>query len=273
MCTMVYRGPFTTSSYLKPWAQYHVAAGFEQLLLYVEENDTSWVEDALDDLILKGHVTVVPFYFGSISERKDFIMQGAMENHCLYQARGMAKWMAHIDVDEYLDFMIPNVNMRNYPLPKPKSRDVALVVRSSFWGTMPFEEHRVDAPYPCHINAVSECIYRVGRRSKVIMRPEYIKALFPHYVIKRPGYAEVHPEALTELRLNHFKRCDTLGEGCFGTNQSNMDVGRKTFHKKLQTDETDWKTRCSDMLAIGAAVRSYYHSSLALVLVRFFLID
>jgi len=105
------------------------------------------------------------------------------------------------------------------------------------------------------------------------MRPEYIEALFPHYVIKRPGYTEAHPEALTELRLNHFKWCDTLGEGCFGTNQSNMDVGRKTFHKKLQTDETDWKTRCSDMLAIGAAVRSYYHSSLALVLVRFFLID
>jgi len=250
ICTMVYRGPLTTAEYLKPWAQYHLAAGFSQLLVYVEENDTSWVEGALRKFIQKGQVSIVPFYFGKISDRKDFIMQGAMENHCLYQARGMAKWIAHIDVDEYFDFLRPDVNMRNYPLPKSDSSDVALVVRNQFWGTLT-SSHRVNAPYPCHLNAKSAYIHQIGKRSKVIMRPEYIDVLFPHFVVKKDGYTELHPDPIFEMRLNHFKWCDTQGGGCFGTNQSDMgvDVGRKTFHKRLMADDSDWHTRCSDMLA------------------------
>jgi len=252
LCTMVNQGDLTTSRYLKPWAQYHLAAGFDQLFIYVEEKNTSWVEDALQHFINEGQVSIVPFYFGNISERKEFIMQGAMENHCLYQAKGKARWLAHIDVDEYFDFMRPNVSMRNYPLPEfphGKSRDVALVVRSQFWGIVP-SSHHVDAPYPCHLNGKSECIYKVGRRSKLIMRPDYIDALFPHFAIKRQGYTEVHPEALTELRLDHFKLCDTLGQGCFGNVEANEDIGRKSFHKHMLEDDSDWYTRCSDMLGV-----------------------
>jgi len=70
LCTMVYKGPLTTSFYLQPWVFYNLAAGFQQLLIYVEENDTSWIEDALKSFILKGQVTIVPFHFGSISEKR-----------------------------------------------------------------------------------------------------------------------------------------------------------------------------------------------------------
>jgi len=245
ICTMVYGGALTKPAYLQPWARYHLAAGFQQLLVYVEEKETGWVENALRPHVDKGEVTIVPFYFGKVSEGKDFIMQGAMENHCLYQARGMAKWIAHIDIDEYIDFIQPNMTIRNYPLlPKDDSKDVAIVVRNQFWGILP--DHRVDAPYPCHLNGKSAYIHKWGRRSKIIMRPEYIDALFPHFVIKQDGYEECHP--LQEMRLNHFKWCDVKGEGCFGTNQSNMDIGRKTFHKMLVPDPTDWHTRCSAMM-------------------------
>jgi len=258
LCTMVDREPHTHAKYLQPWAQYHLAAGFTQLLVYVEEEDTSWVEDALRGFIRKDQVSIVPFYFGKISGQKKFLTQGAMENHCLYQARGMAKWIAHIDVDEYVDSMRPNVNMLNYRLPELNSKDVAVVLRNVFWGIMP-ESHRVDVPYPCHLNGRSEYVHPVGRRSKVIMRPEHIDALFPHFVIRQDGYTEVHPDATTELRLNHFKWCDTSGEGCFGTNQSrtNMAVGHTVKelgpnHKRKQliTDDSDWHGRCSNLLAV-----------------------
>jgi len=248
ICTMVYGGNLTKAEYLKPWAQYHLAAGFQQLLVYVEEKDHSWVDNALRKYIETDQVSIVPFYFGKISERKDFILQGAMENHCLYQARGMAKWVAHIDIDEYLDFLRPEVNMRNYPLPKSNSKDVALVVRNDFFGTSG-DQHRLNAPYPCHINFRSENIHKIGHRSKVIMRPEYVKALFPHFVVKQDGYTQIALDADVEMRLNHFKLCDTSGNGCFGTTEANMDVGRKTFHKRLMADDSDWKTRCSDMIA------------------------
>jgi hypothetical protein len=243
LCTMVAKDPLTTQEYLKPWAQYHLNAGFTQLLVYVEEKDTSWVEDALRSFVKKDRVAIVPFYFGNISDQKAFIMQGAMENHCLYQARGMAKWIAHIDVDEYFDFLQKGVDMRNYKFPKSDSSDIAIVVRNQFWG-IERSSHRVNAPYPCHLNAKSTYIHEPGWRSKLIMRPEHIDALFPHYALKQDGYTEVHPDPSTELRLNHFKWCDLSGHGCFGTEQS-----RTSRRKKLATDDGGWKQRCSRLLA------------------------
>jgi hypothetical protein len=243
ICTMVDRGPLSSAEYLVPWAKYHLGVGFTQLLVYVEEKDTSWVEDALRSFIKKDQVAIVPFYFGKASDKKAFLLQGAMENHCVYRARGMAKWIAHMDVDEYFDFLRPDVSMRNFHLPKANSKDVSVVVRNQFWGTLP-SSHRVDAPYPCHLNGKSEYIHPVGKRSKVIMRPEHIRALFPHFVVKEEGYNDVYPDPTTELRLNHFKMCDAKGQGCFGTAQQ----VNSTF-KQLIADDSDWQRRCSDILA------------------------
>ena len=135
------------------------------------------------------------------------------------------------------------------PLPESKSNDVALVVRNQFWGILP-SSHRVDAPYPCHLNAKSKLINEPGMRSKVIMRPEYIDALFPHFVVKQGGYTEVHPDPLSELRLNQFKSCDAFGGHCFGTTQSETDIARDRFDKMLEADDSDWHRRCSDILAV-----------------------
>jgi len=217
--------------------------GFTQLLVYVEEKDTSWVEEALRDFIKKDQVTIVPFYFGKLSDKKEFLLQGAMENHCLYQARGRAKWIAHMDIDEYFDFMRSNVTIRNYPLPKSDSRDVAVLVRNQFRGIVQKnpDDHRQDYPYPCHIDGKAFEIQNVTHRSKVIMRPEYVDAMFPHWVVKQAGYGEVHPDPLTELRLNHFKLCQASGYGCWAL---------ATWKTGL-TYDGEWHSRCSDALAAG----------------------
>jgi hypothetical protein len=245
VCTMVDKSPYggTTAEYLKPWAQYHVGVGFTQLLVYVEEKDTSWVEEALRDFIKKDQVTIVPFYFGKLSDKREFLLQGAMENHCLYQARGRAKWIAHMDIDEYFDFMRSNVTIRNYPLPKSDSRDVAVLVRNQFRGIVQKnpDDHRQDYPFPCHIDGKAFEIQNVTHRSKVIMRPEYVDAMFPHWVVKQAGYGEVHPDPLTELRLNHFKLCQASGYGCWAL---------ATWKTGL-TYDGEWHSRCSDALAAG----------------------
>jgi len=252
ICTMIDRGPLSSEEYLVPWAKYHLAVGFTKLLVYVEEKDTSWVEDALRTYIDTDQVTIVPFYFGKISDKKEFLTQGAMESHCLYQARGMAKWIAHIDVDEYFDFIRPNVTMRNYQLPKSDSSDVALVVRNQFWGLLP-STHRLTAgnaaiPFPCHLNGKSKYIHDLYRRSKLIMRPEYIDALFPHYVMMdRTIYTEMHPDPTSELRLNHFKGCDTSGHGCYGNLQYGALHG--DGKKELETDDSGWTGRCEAILS------------------------
>lgn len=245
LCTMVARGKLSSAEYLQPWAQYHLALGFTQLLVYVEEEDTAWVEEALRSGTKSGQVTIVPFYFGKVSDRKELLTQGAMESHCLYQARGMAKWVAHIDIDEYFDFLRPDVNMRNYPFPKPDSKDVALVVANKFFGHIP-GSRKVTSRFPCNIDAKSSYTYELGRRSKVIMRPEYVDALFPHFVVKRPGFTEVHPDPSSELRLNHFKGCDTIGDGCFVATQPYKKWGH------LVNDGNDWKGRCEALLAATA---------------------
>jgi hypothetical protein len=75
------------------------------------------------------------------------------------------------------------------------------------------------------------------------MRPEYIDALFPHWVVKQAGYSEVHPDPLTELRLNHFKLCETSGDGCWA---------KATWNRKKELAyDSEWHSRCSDALAAG----------------------
>jgi len=259
LCTEVSRGPLTTADYLRPWAQYHLAVGFQQLLVYVDDKDTSWVENALRKFIRNDQVTIVPFYFGNVSEKNKFLTQGAMESHCLYQARGRAKWIAHSDIDEYFDFIRSDASMRNYKLPKSTSKDVVLVVRNQFWGTLPSSrrlscgERCLRASYPCNLNAKSQYIHAVYRRSKLIMRPDFVDALFPHFVFKQDGYTELHPDPTTELRLNHFKWCDTSGLGCFGTNQSDACKSEtdSCSSKKLMADDGDWQDRCSALLAVN----------------------
>lgn len=235
LCTMVVRSKLTEAEYLMPWAQYHLAAGFTQLLIYIEEYDIAWAEEALRNFIEKGQVTIVPFYFGKVSAKRKFLTQGAMENHCVYQARGRAKWMAHTDIDEYFDFIGPYWDMRNQQLPELRSSDAALIVRSQFWGPTEQGFHRADSPFPCNINGKNDNYFKPHFRSKVILRPELILALFPHYVVMEAGSTEVYPDPETELRLNHFKLCETTGHGCTG--------------KPLLPDPHNFTNRCEAMLA------------------------
>jgi len=202
-----------------------LAAGFEQLLVYVEDEDIGWAEKALHGFIISGQVTLVPFFFGNISQQMDFLTQGAMENHCSYQARGRATWMAHNDIDEYFDFIQPFAEL--------SKTDGVLIVRSQFWGV----EGKADdgTPFPCNITGKENDYFPARTRSKVIFRPEQVVALFPHFVVKERGCTEVNPNPETELRLNHFKQCATDGKGC---------RGKTVFH-----DLGHFRDRCAAMLA------------------------
>lgn len=212
LCTMINRNALTEAEYLRPWAQYHLTAGFQQLLVYVEEPETTWAEEALRQFIQQDRVTIVPFYFGKVSAQKRFLMQGAMENHCLYQAKGKTTWLGHIDIDEYFDFIGAQFQLSQH-FSHLNSNDIALVGRSQFWGRRgtPVES---GSPFPCNLVCKRKGYFSTGVRSKLIMKPQPVLAMFPHSIAHKPGHKVVTLNPEREMRVNHFKKCNTQGDGC-----------------------------------------------------------
>jgi len=215
LCTMITQDQSTGSDYLIPWVRYHVTLGFEQVLVYVEEADQTWAETALDEYIAKGKVVIVPFYFGAVSDKREFIMQGAMENHCLQQAKGRAKWVGHFDVDEYLDIRTKDgkLNSLSSLLSRYGEQVAGVQGRSMYWGASASNNSSDSVAFPCGLTCRANFYFSGGTKSKMLFRPDHVIALFPHKVTPQKGY-EVAISDPDEFRVNHFKQCDKFGQGC-----------------------------------------------------------
>lgn len=205
MCTMMFKEEQTAAT-LRPWIRFHMAQGFDQILLYVEDADPTWANEAIADMKEAENVTVVPFYFGEVSNQRAFHMQGGMENHCLYQARHRTEWLAHADIDEYFDIKVASgLGIQDY-LKQTPSDTAAIMVRSQFWVDAKRESH-VDLPFPCFVTCKASGYFAAGIRSKWIARPTDVNIINPH-ILKAKGDSQIHDaDPTAEMRLNHFKEC------------------------------------------------------------------
>jgi len=201
LCTMVNK----PTELLRPWAKFHASLGFDQILIYAEMSNISAMQKPLGDLVDQGTVTIVPFFFGAVSESANFYMQAGMEQHCLYQAKGRAAWLGHSDEDEFLDFRsAPKGGIAGYlqGLKEGKERAVAVTVRSQEW-RIAANTTAGSIPFPCYFTCKKPSYHPVNKRSKWIARPEMVTISNPHIVDADGPIHVADPE--TELRLNHFR--------------------------------------------------------------------
>lgn len=236
LCTMLNRNSRSEAEYLRPWAQYHLKVGFQKLLIYVEEKNTTWVEEALNQFIKQDKVTILPFYFGKISDTRKNQMQGAMEHHCLYQAKGKATWLAHNDIDEYFDFIGDQFHLSQH-FPRVQSDEIAFAVQSQFWGSNAINSPTLGLPFPCNLACKAgqgNEYFPAGKRSKNIIKPQHVLAIFPHALIHEPHYRVIIPDPVKDLRVNHFKQCRTDGDGCYAN---------------VCSEDFSFQDRCKAMLA------------------------
>ena len=79
-------------NYLEEWLQFHHGVGVRHFYLYNDDSSDNYAE-VLAPWIQKGIVTLIPWAGKS---------QGPAYKHCIRHYRYMARWIAFIDLDEFL---------------------------------------------------------------------------------------------------------------------------------------------------------------------------
>lgn len=203
-CTMVL--PSVSSQLgLLEWVAYHKTQGMDQFLIY-SDGDPAPLRETLGTYIAEGVVEVVDWSWPD----HGYHHQQTQMYSCLYRYRGVARWVAFFDVDEYFQplkadtlaevlhgvsdgvagLMALNVFFEPAPVPPQGSGAAAegLITQRSFF--------RESAALPPEI------------RSKCIVRPEHVSAIGVHLILA--GGPTVQADAVSVLRLNHYRNAWTL---------------------------------------------------------------
>lgn len=223
LCTMMIKQTAATTLLLRQWIQYHLNLGFDQILIYIEDEDPSWAPELLQKFLASGRVQLVHFWFGNVSKSRTFQMQQSQEHHCLYKAKGRVAWIAHADADEFFQIMdgAPDIKaLLSRVVDTGVNNYAAVSVRSQFWGfpdrattnfttrlarrTMNETWENQPKHLPCEATCKDPGYFDRDVRSKVIVRPSEVFYFSVHHLSTfwgNPFYAN----PWSELRLNHFK--------------------------------------------------------------------
>lgn len=163
--------------YLDEWVRFHQSVGVEHCFLY-DNQSTDRPESVLAPYLAAGQVTLipwsVPWHHGA--QRRAY-------EHCLQRARGRWRWIAFIDIDEFLfspsGRSLPEVLRRFEPAP-------GVVVHWQCYGS---NGHRLRADQPV--------TQRFTRRAPT------------HWVRNRKVKSIVDPQrAIKPLSVHHFAYAD-----------------------------------------------------------------
>lgn len=131
LCTEMQAGP---AAQVPEWVAYHQLQGVEHFFLYIND-DLSKVRQHLEPLVKRGLVTVIDWQWPE-EYRGHHQFQQAEQNGCLMRMRGQARWVALTDLDEFVQSMVPGMNVAEF-LHKTNVRDHvgSLIVQSTWWGS------------------------------------------------------------------------------------------------------------------------------------------
>eukprot|EP00035_Acanthoeca_spectabilis_P033503 m.24040 g.24040 ORF g.24040 m.24040 type:complete len:530 (-) comp6020_c0_seq1:985-2574(-) len=210
-CTMFGEmSPLRTADVAAMWTRFMLASGFQFVVLYLDpvgdaDELRSAVESSLKLEIAKGSVRTVLFH---MTGRYSLQTQSAQENHCQWRFRGRSRWLAQLDLDEFLQPLGEHESVasviQKYDQPSGTQYG-ALQIRNRFWDHHPIKEK----DYSRLKFDAWNMIWRDGRptvsgREKIISRPELVDYIAVHKVTT--GLRSAHPDPEKELRHNHFSR-------------------------------------------------------------------
>jgi len=165
-------------------------------------------------------VRLVHFHFGSLSEQRSWVMQQAMEQHCLYAAKGMVKWLGHSDIDEYFQVTDPELQVgvtvkdilarlskkKKWVAPVP-----AVSVQSQLWFFASEADCQKSRFFPCDMTCKVPDYNSVS--TKLIINPDAVDYFSVHLLTRYRGQLyDANP--WNELRVNHFKYVNRSSTGC-----------------------------------------------------------
>ena len=205
------------SRFLSEWIDYHLMVGVEEFYLYNNESQDDYMK-VLSPYINRGIVRLTQW--PSQEEGKDYISytfstQIGAYNDCLKKKRGRSKWIAFIDVDE---FIVPVKEESITEVLKKEFYDVSgLCINWVIFGTSGVKEITKDelmigkltmrAPIESQRNLIFKCI----------VQPDHVESCAsPHWFVYKPRHWHVNTDrervgngqsdrlCIDKLRLNHY---------------------------------------------------------------------
>lgn len=208
-CTMFGEmSPLHAPAAAASWTRFMLAAGFQFVALYLDPvGDAALLEVQLQKVLAAefaaGSVSTVRFHR---SGRVAFETQTAQQMHCHWRFRGRSKWLAQLDIDEYLQPLGSFRTIGDVLAKYEKKNSAALQVRNRYWDHHPVNEKE---SFALERHDVWNMVWRDARpskhgREKLIYRPELVDYIAVHRVTL--GGKMAKPNAGTEIRHNHFSR-------------------------------------------------------------------
>ncbi len=230
--------------WLKEWIEYHKLVGVQHFYLYENENEHEDFFVILNPYIASGEVTLISWKDRDTDKwegRKNawvYTTQVTAYEHAIWTAKGKTKWLACIDVDEFIvPVREPSII---HVLAKYEDRFPGVEILWDIFGTSNIE---VIPPDKLMIEMMHRRCAKIPMPydRKTILKPELYNGFFqpPHdcfYVNNLRAY-EISKE---EMVVNHYmNRC----------NEYFFNVKLRNKMRMMNRELQEWEIR--DLMALG----------------------
>lgn len=198
--------------FLREWLEFHRMIGVEHFWLYNNNSTDNY------DEILKPYVRdkIVELFDWPSPPDEDWIAyQNLAYADCMSRSLGVAKWVAAIDIDE---FIVPTGNtsqvlsfLKYIEQTRP---DVGgLMLNWQFFGTSRLEDIPEGKTMVESLLLKAPWNYGGNHQVKTICRPEFVEGCYVHCCIYKPGYGDMHlngfggpyqPVQIDPIRIHHY---------------------------------------------------------------------
>ncbi|MCX5925590.1 MAG: glycosyltransferase family 92 protein [Candidatus Dependentiae bacterium] len=194
------------SRFLKEWLEFYKLVGVQHFYLY-DNNSTDNYREILYPYIKAGEVDLIPWPYSN----KHCSAQLSSYNHCLSKVRGKVKWLAFLDLDEFL-FAVQHDNLRDFL--KGYEKFGAVCANWVMFGTSDVDEVPQDR---LMIEVLTKRAQQINKHVKSIVQPDKLAVFKAHSAIayfddyfqvtpdKEPFWGPFSPSLFVDkLRINHY---------------------------------------------------------------------
>jgi hypothetical protein len=231
-CTQITAG---VAHLVPEWAVYHRLQGFQDILVYVDD-DMAAVQEQLAALVAAGIMQLVHWQWPA-RYRNKLQFQQAVQNGCLMRARGRARWVGLHDVDEYFQ-VLPSAGqtVAGFLQERADLEHFGTLVANSMWWGSPANSSTQASPAANgslvmqRYQARSACCEGTMRQ-KMLANPRGMSYNSVHHITT--GGQEHAFNGETEMRLNHFKLPHTRAYEIHDPSFASMAAGVRRELAKL----------------------------------------
>ena len=172
--------------FLKEWIEFHKLVGVQHFFLYNNNSTDNYLE-VLKPYVARGEIDL---YDWKLSNKR-LDAQIAAYNDSLNRNKGMVKWIAFLDLDEYL-YPIKVDNLINVLNEYDECAEIS--VNWFMFGTSDVEKIPDNG---LMIEYLTKCDPKGNKHIKSIVRPERLLKFTnhnPHFAPCKPGYNQINPD-------------------------------------------------------------------------------